>query len=502
LLFLHYSKNGRNILTMPQVVRTDSDNLNTQIVLTITKDDYEPKFKSELNKYKNKVSMKGFRKGKTPTALIRKMYGQKLLVDVINEMVQNEIFTFIKEEDLKTIGQPIPAEDQPEVDFNVNELKDMEFRFDIGLAPQFELKGVDKDTSFDFKKAQIQDAFLTEQVEAGRKRVGERAQMTEDIEGNDVVKLNANELDGKKLKKDGWAASFSILVDEIADEKVKEEILKKKAGDKITVNVFQLEKDRDADFVRKNMLNVQENDGDVEIGEMFEATIEEVNRIQLAELNQEFFDKYMGPGKVTSVEEMKEMIKADYITHYDKQADALMFRDFNDMLLEKNELPLPDAFLKRWLKTSEQNVKDNDVEEGYEEFAKSLRWSLIRGELIKKFNLEVTDDEVFEGIKEQVRGMFKQYGMAEADELIVLNTANRMAEDKEQMNKVYGEMMNEKVFSTIKGEITINETPISRDDFDTLLQEERAKAEAAQAAAQVQSIVNTETEEVEAEEVK
>ena len=486
---------------MPQVVRTDSDNLNTQIVLTITKDDYEPKFKSELNKYKNKVSMKGFRKGKTPTALIKKMYGQKLLVDVINEMVQNEIFTFIKEEDLQTIGQPIPAEDQPAVDFNVNELKDMEFRFDLGLAPQFELKGVEKTTSFDFKKVQIDYAFLNEQVEGGRKRVGERVQMTDDIEGNDVVKLNANELDGKKVKEGGWAASFSILVDEIADEKVKKVILKKKAGDKITVNVFQLEKDRDADFVRKNMLGVQENDGDVEIGQMFEATIEEVNRIQLPELNQEFFDKYMGPGKVSTVEEMKEMIKTDYITHYDKQADALMFRDFNDMLLDKNELPLPDAFLKRWLKTSEQNVQNKDVEEGYEEFAKSLRWSLIRGELIKKFSLEVTDDEVFEGIKEQVRGMFKQYGMADADELIVLNTANRMAEDKEQMNKVYGEMMNEKVFTTIKGEISINETPITREDFDALLQEERAKSEAAQAAAQEKEIVNTEAEVEKPEEV-
>lgn len=495
-------KNSRNILTMPQVVRTDSDNLNTQIVLTITKDDYEPKFKSELNKYKNKVSMKGFRKGKTPTALIKKMYGQKLLVDVINEMVQNEIFTFIKEEDLQTIGQPIPAEDQPEVDFNVNDLKDMEFRFDLGLAPQFELQGVDKSTTFDFKKVQIDDSFLDEQVENGRKRVGERAQMTEDIEENDVVKLNVNELDGDKLKENGWAASFSVLVDEISDEKVKKEFLKKKAGDKITINVFQLEKDRDANFVRQNMLSVQENDGDVEIGEMFEATIEEVNRIKPAEVNQEFFDKYMGPGKVTSVEEMKEMIKTDYITHYDKQADALMFRDFNDMLMEKNELPLPDAFLKRWLKTSEQNVQDKDVEEGFDEFAKSLRWSLLRGELIKKFNLEVTDDEVFEGIKEQVRGMFKQYGMADADELIVLNTANRMAEDKEQMNKVYGEMMNEKVFNTIKGEITLNEIPVSREDFDALLEEERAKGMAAQAAAQMKNVVNTEAEEVEIEEVE
>ena len=477
---------------MPQVVRTDIDNLNTQLVLTILKGDYEPKFKSELNKYKGKAHMKGFRKGKTPTALIKKMYGKPILVDVINEMVQHEIFNYIKQEDIQTIGQPIPAEDQPEINFDVNTLNDMEFRFDLGLAPQFEIQGLDKDSNFDYHKVQISDEFLDKQVEDGRTRVGEREEVTDNIEEDDVINLDMNELDGDALKADGWAATFSILVKDIADETVKTEVLTKKAGDVIKVNAFQLEEGRDADFVRKHMLGVQENDGDVEIGEMFEATIKAVNRIKPAELNQEFFDKYMGPGKVSSVEEMKAKIKEDYVAHYDKQADALIFRDFNDSLLEKNELPLPDAFLKRWLKTSEQNTSAADIEEGYEDFAKSLRWSLIRGEMIKKFNLEVSDDEVFEGIKEQVRGMFKQYGMAEADELIVLNTANRMAEDKEQMNKVYSEMMNEKVFGAIKEAITINEKGISREDFDDLLKAEREKYEAEQAAAQVQSIVNTE----------
>ncbi len=477
---------------MPQVVRTDVDNLNAQLVLTIKTEDYAPKFKSELNKYKGKAHMKGFRKGKTPTALIKKMYGKPILVDVINEMVQHEIFNYIKQEEIQTIGQPIPADDQGELDFNVNSLKDMEFRFDLGLAPKFEIQGLDKNSSFDYHKVQISEEFLDKQVEDGRTRVGERAEVSDNIEDNDVINLDMNELDVDALKVDGWAASFSILVKDIADETVKNEVLTKKAGDVIKVNAFQLEKDRDADFVRKHMLGVQENDGDVEIGEMFEATIKAVNRIQPAELNQEFFDKYMGPGKVSSVDEMKAKIKEDYIEHYDKQADALVFKDFNDSLLEKNDLPLPDAFLKRWLKTSEKNVNEADLEEGYEDFAKSLRWSLIRGEMIKKFNLEVSDDEVFEGIKEQVRGMFKQYGMADADELIVLNTANRMAEDKEQMNKVYGEMMNEKVFKAIKEAITINEKGISREDFDELLKSEREKYEAEQAAAQVKSIVNTE----------
>ena len=482
---------------MPQVVRNDSDNLNTQLVLTITTADYEPKFKSELNKYKSKVQMKGFRKGKTPTALIKKMYGKGILVEVINEMVQNEVFNYIKDNDIQTIGQPIPADNQDEIDFDVNNLKDMEFKFDLGLAPQFELQGMDKDSTFNYKKVEIDEDFLEKQVEEGRKRTGERVQVTEDIQEEDVVKLNANELDGDNLKEDGWAATFSVFIKSIADEDVKEAFLSKKAGDKIRVNVFSLEKDRDPDFVRKQMLGVKENDGDVEIGEMFEATIEEVNRIQLSEINQEFFDKYMGPGKVNSLEEMKELIREDYMKHYDRQADALIFREFNEMLLEKNDLQLPDEFLKRWLKTSEQNVNEKDVEDGYEDFAKSLKWSLVRGELIKKYSLEVTDDEVFEGIKVEVRNMFRQYGMADPDELIVLNTANRMAEDKKQMDKVYGELMNTKVFEAIKEEVQIVEESISREDFDELLKVEREKFEAEQAAAQAKVEAPTESEEVE-----
>ncbi|HFC00028.1 MAG TPA: hypothetical protein ENJ53_04405, partial [Phaeodactylibacter sp.] len=202
-----------------------------------------------------------------------------------------------------------------------------------------------------------------------------------------------------------------------------------------------------------------------------------VNRLELAELNQDFFDKYIGPGKVSSVEEMKEFIKNDYVKYYDKQADALMNRDLNDMLIEKNQLPLPDEFIKRWLEHSEENVSLADIEAGYDDFAKSLRWSLIREELIRKYDLEVSEEEIFEGLKNQVRDMFKQYGLPVSDELIVLNTANKMAEDKEQMNKTYGELMTVKVFEAMKNNVTVEEKPISKEDFDALLDAERKKME-------------------------
>ncbi|MEM6965748.1 MAG: trigger factor [Bacteroidota bacterium] len=494
---------------MPQVVRNDIDNLNTQLVLTLTKADYEPKFKSELNKVRNKVQMKGFRKGKTPTALLKKMYGKKILVEVINEMVQQEIFGYIKETNLQTLGQPLPSEDQPDLDFDVLTLNDFAFHFDLGLAPQFELQGVDKDATYDYQKVQLSEEFLEEQVEAGRKRLGERETITEgEVKENDVVTVDAEELDGDELKENGWAATFDIFVESVKDEEVKKDFLSKSVGDKVRLNVFTFEGADNPDMVRKNLLQVGEVDADVEIGEMFEVTIKAIKRIMPAELNQEFFDKYMGPGKVSSVEEMKASIKQDYTAYYNQQADVLLYGKLTDTLLEQNNLLLPDEFLKRWLKSSDQNVNVEDIEAGYEGFAKSLRWTLIREKLIEKFGLKVTDDEVFEGIKQQVRSMFSQYGMGNVDELIVLNTANRMAEDEKQMNEAYSKIMNDRVFEAVKEAVTLEEQPISREEFEALLKAEVEKNkttpadEAAAAAVEETPAASEEVgEEVEEEEV-
>ena len=140
---------------MPQVVRTDIDDLNIKLSLKLTKEDYEPKFKSELNKMKGKANMKGFRKGKTPVGLLKKMYGKSVFVEVINQMVQDEIFGYIKSNEIVNLGQPIPSDDQPELDFDVNNMSDMEFNFDLGLSPKFELKGLDSSSAFELYKVNV-----------------------------------------------------------------------------------------------------------------------------------------------------------------------------------------------------------------------------------------------------------------------------------------------------------------------------------------------------------
>jgi len=475
---------------MPKIVREDKENLSAELTMMITKEDYVPKLDSELKQYRKKAHMKGFRKGKTPMGVIRKMYGQSVLAEVINDTLQKELTKYLTDENIEILGQPIPSDSQAELDFDINNLQDFEFKFDLGLAPQFELEGLSADTSFDRYAVDVPASMLDKEMEQAQKKFGDRSTVDTAIEDNDIVTFNANELDGDAIKENGWASTFNILVSQIGDEAVKKELLTKKTGDKIRFNVFELEKNSKPESVRKYLLNVQENDEDVEIGEMFEATIGDIQRVAPAELDQAFFDKAFGEGNVKSEEEARGKFEAEISKYYDKQAESLLFRDFQDFLLEKNDIELPNDFLKRWIKSSNENANDEVIEKEYINFSKNLQWSLIKGKIVKQFDLSVSEEEIFEGFKDRVRGYFQGYG----DELIVLNTANRLMEDQKQVDQLYQELMSDKLFETVRGIVKIKDEKIAAEAFDEVIKKAHDEVMAAQNAGAVEAPAGTEEE--------
>ena len=460
---------------MSKVVRENLDDLSAKLTVSITKDDYEPKLKSELNKYRKKVNMKGFRPGKAPIGIIKKMYGKAILADVINDQLQSELSNYLSEEKINILGQPLPTEDQEKFDFSINNLIDFSFDFEIGLAPEFELQGLSEGTTLKEYAVTVPAEMIEEDLLQVRNRVGERVSTTETIVEKDIIKLNAEELDGDRLKENGWATTFTLLVEMIADEDLKKEVLTKKAGDKIQFDIYKLEKDKTEEYVRKYMLNVEDADSDREIGADFEATIEEVTRLEPAELNQEFFDKFFGEGAVNSEEEAKAKLEEDISKYFQKQAESLLFRDAQDFLLEENKLNLPDTFLKKWIKATNEGMNEKSIEKDYEGFAKNLQWSLIRSKIVDQFKLEVNEEELLEGFKERIRSYFGGYG----DELVVLNTANRLMQDEKQVDQLYNELMADKIFHAVKGAITVKPEKIEKDKFEEVLKKAREEAEAA-----------------------
>lgn len=481
---------------MPRVVRENIDNLNATISVTVERNDYEGSYMEQLKQYRSKATVKGFRKGKTPLSFIKKMYGQELLVQVVNQTLQQELLEYLEQEESNYLGQPIPAADQQAYDFNPNQLIDFEFKFDIGLAPEFELQGASKSDTYEILEVEILEENIETELNHQRKSNGERLTVTEDIQDGDMLKIKAVELADGTVKENGWESTFSILVNRIADEATKKDFLSKKAGDEIDFNIHLLEDGQSEEQVKKYLLNMSEEQiAEVPVNDHFRGTIEEVNRIVPAVMNQDFFDQQFGEGTVTSEEEAKEKVKADIKSFFDLQAENLLFRDLQNKLIEVNRpnLDLPDAFMKRWLTYSDERNTPTLVEADYENFADSLRWTLIRNRVEQEQNVEVTEADVREGFANRVRRYFQGFG----DETIIQSYVERLMQDQQQVENIVEEVRGEKVFQALKEMVSIQPKRISIDDFNKEIQKAQEEAQAKQAARQAATAAATATDEEE-----
>lgn len=442
------------------------DNLNATITINITKEDYQDKFKSELKKVAGKASMKGFRKGKTPQSVVKKMYGKSVLAEVVNETLQKALSGYLDEEKLEILGQPIPSDDQDgDMNFNVNDLEDYTFKFDIGLTPEIDILGVSESDTYDIYKIDIDDKVIDEELGNAQKRLGNQEHPDGEVVANDILKIQAEELEGDDVKKDGWASEFSVLVDSLTEDYNKE-VLKMSKGDSFTFDVHKLEKDKGEDYVKKYLLNVpkvEEGEEEPVIGNMFTGKIVDIARLKVAELNQEFFDKYFGKDEIKSEEEARAKI-AEYIgNHYHNQALQVMYRNIMDKLVADTKVELPSTFLKKWLKMTNEKLTDEEIEKDFNGFLDNMKWTLIKGQLAKKFEIEVSPEDIREAMTNKVKNYFGQYGM---DESYVNEILGKMLQNQEEVNKTYEELQAGKLFTKIGETVKHKENKISLEDFN------------------------------------
>jgi trigger factor len=452
---------------MPKIVREEIDQLNNVITITIEKSDYINEFNKELQKYRKEASMKGFRKGKTPISVLRKMFGQGVLGEVVNKALQDHLFKYLEDEGIDFLGQPIPSDDQELLDINVKDMGDYEFKFDIGLAPAFDVDGTTKLHTYTKYVVAVADETIDQELENIRKQAGDRIKPEEDIQSNDIVTFDAVELEGDTVKDGGHEAEFSLLVSNVKNEEVKAELLTKKLGDTLRVNIFELEGDKE-EYARKYLLKLEGDDADKEINKDFELTIKDVGRIAPAELNQEFFDKVFGEGNVSSEEEAREQIKSNIQQSYSGQGEALLSRDLQDQLLELNQVEFPEAFLKRWLKTANEETPDDVIEKEFDSFKKNLHWTLIRNKLAKQYEPKVEMEDIQKKAMDQ---LYRMTGGQQLPEDLAQSFLQRMLSDQKQVEQLAEEALTDKVFAKIKEEVNVEEKEISKEEFDQIIQE-------------------------------
>jgi trigger factor len=463
---------------MATIVREDIDALNVLLTVTVAKEDYQEDFKKELNRYRNQASLKGFRKGKIPMTVVRKMFGRSILAEVVNKQLSEEMSKFLydEEDSIDFLGQPVESSEQAEFDFSPHNLEDFVFKFDLGLAPQFELQGLGGSETMEQLVIEPEGGKLDEELMNLRRKFGETAEVEGPVEQRDIITLKAVEMDGDSPKEDGIENEFTLFIDNTTEE-AKEAFMGKSIGDTAVLDVFNLEEKTSDEQVRKYLLSLDEAD-EREVSDAFSLTIEKISRHTPAELNEEFFAKAFGEGGVTTEEEAVAKIKEDYNGYYSRQTNALLFRDMQESLMENNPLELPETFLKRWLVSSNEKNTPENVEAGFDGFRKGLEWTLVREKLVKQFELKVEPDEMRASFAQQVIGYFGGQRPEFLGDEMISGMVDRMMQDEKGVREKHDEMINDKLSERLQEEFTLTDKVIDPAQLDEIIKKITAENEA------------------------
>ncbi|MEA4851117.1 MAG: trigger factor [Paludibacter sp.] len=447
------------------IVRKDIDQSNATLTLRIEKADYAEKVQKTLRDYRKKANIPGFRPGMVPVGLITKMYGKAVIAEEINKIVSDELFKYIKDNNINMLGEPMPNEtEQKEIDFNTQE--DFEFVFDLGLAPEFDVEVTGKD-KVKYYNITVSDEMIENQLKSYTSRYGKYVQ-EETVEEKDMLKGEMLELANGKVNESGIKLSDAVLTPAyIKDEATKALFVNAKKGDVITINPAKAFEDA-AEI--SSLLKVSKDEAK-NITSDFQFKIEGITRYHESAIDQELFDKVYGEGVVTSEEEFKAKIKANIQESLQGDSDYKFGIDARDMLLAKyDNLVFPDAFLKRWVLATNENLTVETLEADYSKMIADLKWQLIKDKIAKANDTKIETSDIEEYAKKITKAQFAQYGMVGMDDELVANYAKDMLKKEETLKGIIEKVAENKVFDIVKANVKLETKEISIEDFNKMFE--------------------------------
>ncbi|QNL49168.1 trigger factor [Olivibacter sp. SDN3] len=435
------------------------DDLNAVINVDVVPADYTESVNKAIKEQAKKAKLPGFRPGMVPTSHIKKTYGKAILFDEINRLVSDSLNNYLSENKIEVLGQPLPKEgDTTEYKWDFND--EFKFQYEIGLAPTFEAPFSEKDklTQYDIK---VDEETLASRIKNLRKSYGKMTN-PEVAEDGDVLYSTLTQLDkeGNPLE-GGIENTASVRTDLVEDKKTKKALIGLKKDDEVSID---LKKAFNDEAIAK-LLNITEEEVASLADTTFKLVVKNVNRLEEADLNQEFFDKLFGEGEVKTEEEFRARVTTEVESMLVQNSDQRLQNDLYTLGMEKVDVKFPDEFLKRWLKATNEKLTDEELNEGYEDFVKNLKWTLIENKIITENKLEIKYEEVFKLAKERIAAQFKMYSPQPVSEEQLSQYTVQFLQDKEQANRLFEEVKALKVFDFLKGVVKLNKKDIDYNKF-------------------------------------
>jgi len=441
------------------------DDLNATIKVQLVKEDYETRVNSALKEYQKKAVLDGFRKGKTPFGIIRKMYGKAVLVDELNKLLGESLNNYIQENNLNILGEPLPNEtEQPELNW---EGENFEFIYDIAFSPVMNVK-MSKREKVVVYTIKIDDEMIDKQVEGICKNNGE-LQVVDVIEGTEYLKGELIELDETGQPKEGGIRNedASVSVYHIKDEEIRNVFVGAKMGNEVVFNpskAFTNKTDLSA------MLGVKKEEAE-QVTADFRLIIKEIKRYVDAEVNQALFDRLYGAGVVNSVEDFRTKVKVDLEKQFRGHSDYRFSIDAREKMLKKNEdVVLPEAFLKRWIVAVNKEMTPELVEKDFASYLSDIKWQLIKTALMKEHEIKIEEEDMKGMAREIAAAQLQQYGLFGLTDEQLDGFAARLLEDQKQRANLFERATENKIFALIKEGMKVEDQEISMEEFGKLFE--------------------------------
>lgn len=441
------------------------DSLNAVIKININTEDYQARVDKAIKDQAKKATIPGFRKGMVPASHIKRMYGKSILVDEINNLLSDTLNNYLNEQQLEVLGQPLPQVDDEKA-YNWDFTDNFEFNYEVGLAPEFDIDfgPEDKLTSY---KIKVDDETLASRIKNLRRSYGKMT--NPDVSADDDVlyaELTQLSPDGSVFE-GGISNVTSVRLDQITDEAIKASLIGLKKDDVVEFDIQQAF-NNDAAKVA-GLLKIEEAEA-ADLKSKFRLTVKNVNRLEESDLDQAFFDKIFGEGEVTTEEQFRTRITEELEGMMVQDADNKLQGEMYKYVLDKIHFELPDEFLKRWLKATNEKLSEEELQGGYDDFAKNLKWTLIGNKIVRDNDIKIEYNEVLDLAKARIDAQFRMYSPQPISEEQLNQYAVQFLQDKENANRIFEEAKSLKVFEYLKGKVTFNEKEITFDEFSKLPQ--------------------------------
>lgn len=450
------------ILKIPdplEITLTPTADLTADLAVKISPADYQPAFEKRLKEFGQKAQMKGFRPGKVPPALVRKMYGKSLLAEEVQKTLNDGLTQYIRERKLRLLGEPLPAADQETPNFD--NPQDFTFKFEIGQLPEVKLPaaGALPITRY---RVTVDDATLADTMEQVKRQFGE---------SSDPETAEAGDYLTGELRQAGGGEDAVKLRTMLPLDKVQAgvgQFVGRKTGDVVT---FDLQAAFANDAKAIATLTGLTRDQAADLKGDFEFEVEKITRTQAPAMDQALFDKVFGEGTVTGEEEFTEKVRATVQENYDREADKLFNHQVVDAVVQNTPLALPDTFFRRWLVVAnEGKLTPEKVEENIDAYSRELRWSLIRNQVMEDQKLEVSQKEVLD---RATQNLLDQFGMGSASDEMREQVAKFADQQLRQDNgKMYRDtfeaIVADKVVDYLRGVVVVSESDVTAEEFRTM----------------------------------